>query len=117
MPNNRPKAWEGRQNKGRRTAFRDRRRVLILYYCFSYSPLLTRLSTVKPAFLASVIESGFSLTGELKVEIILRTGRRQHGQTFNGGALSGRRNVNLPPQAAQSPSHNSYSYNGIVVSG
>jgi hypothetical protein len=25
--------------------------------------------------------------------------------------------VNLPPQAAQSPSHNSYSYNGIVVSG
>lgn len=37
-------------------------------YCRSYSPLRTRLRTVKPAFLASVIESGLSSLGVLKPE-------------------------------------------------
>ena len=68
---------------------------------------------MKPAFLASENDTGLVLTGELKVEMILRTGRRQAGQTFKGVALNGRRNVNLQPQAAQPPSHNSYSYIGI----
>jgi len=71
--------------------------------------LLTRFSTVNPAFLASVIESGFSRVGELHVEIILRTGFLQAGHWTKGAALKGRRNANLPPQARQSPSHSSYS--------
>jgi len=63
-------------------------------HCRSYSPLLTRLSTVKPAFLASVTESGLSLIGELNVEMILRTGFLQAGQFVRFGAESGRFNVN-----------------------
>jgi len=78
-------------------------------YWRSYSPLLTRLSTVNPAFLASETESGLSFTGELKDEMILRTGFLQAGQAFNGGADNGRRRVNFPPHTLQSPSHNSYS--------
>jgi hypothetical protein len=78
-------------------------------YCRSYSPLLTRLSTVNPAFLASVTESGLSLMGELKVERILRTGFLQAGQLVKGFAESGRRSVNLPPHTLQAPSHSSYS--------
>jgi hypothetical protein len=84
-------------------------------YCFSYSPFPRRLRTVKPAFLASESDGGLDLTGELKVEMILRTGRRQAGQTFNGAALIGRRNVNWPPHTMQSPSHNSYSYIGMAL--
>ena len=80
-----------------------------LLYWRSYSPLLTRLSTVNPAFFASVTESGLSLTGELKLEMTLRTGFLQAGQWVRGFAESGRRRVNRPPQTLQSPSQTSYS--------
>jgi hypothetical protein len=66
---------------------------------------------VKPAFLASEMESE---RGVLKVEMTLRTGRRQAGQTFSSGASSGRRKVNRPWQTGQFPSHNSYSYIGMA---
>src|ERR1043165_3563763 len=56
-------------------------------YCFSYSPLLTRFRTVKPAFFASEIESAL---GELNVDQILRTGFLHAGQFVNGLAVSGR---------------------------
>ena len=78
-------------------------------YCRSYSPLPRRLSTVKPAFLASLTESGFNFVGELKAENTLRTCRLQAGQRFSSGALIGRRKVNLPPQTTQSPLQSSYS--------
>ncbi len=78
-------------------------------YCRSYSPLLTRFNTVNPAFFASEIETGLSFTGELKVEMILRTGLLHAGHCVKGRADSGRRNVNRPPHALQSPSHSSYS--------
>ena len=78
-------------------------------HCLSYSPLLTFLSTVNPAFLASVTDSGFSFTGELKVEIIFRTGFLHAGHWVRGAAESGRRSVNLPLQTLQSPSQSSYS--------
>src|SRR4051812_34546703 len=78
-------------------------------YCFSNSPLPMRFKTVNPAFLASEIESGFSLVGELNDEMILRTGLRQSGHFSKGGRLTGRFNVNFPPQTLQSPSINSYS--------
>src|SRR5260370_22041762 len=81
-------------------------------YCLSYSPLLTRLSTVKPAFFASEIES---LLGELKEEKTLRTGFLQAGHWLKGAAESGRRKTNLPPQTLQSPSQTSYSYNGMIL--
>ena len=81
-------------------------------YCRSYSPLLTRFRTVKPAFFASLTDT-LSFVGALNVEMILRTGFRQAGQCVNGAAFSGRRRVNRPPQAVQLPSHNSYSYSGI----
>jgi hypothetical protein len=64
---------------------------------------------VNPAFLASVMDSGLSLCGELKVEMILRTGFLQAGHFFNSGALTGRRRVNFPPQTLHSPSQSSYS--------
>ncbi len=79
------------------------------FYCLSYSPLLTFFKTVNPAFLASETESGFNFTGELNVEIILRTGFLQAGQCVSGAAESGRCKVNLPPQTLQSPSQSSYS--------
>src|SRR5688572_31689387 len=75
-----------------------------LRYCRSYSPLLTRLRTVKPAFLASVTERGFSFVGVLKPEMIFRTAFLQAGHFVSSGALSGRRRVNLPPHAEQLPS-------------
>ena len=62
-------------------------------YCFSYSPLPSFLRTVKPAFFASEMETGFSFIGELNVESTLRTGLRQAGQWVNGAALSGRRSA------------------------
>src|SRR5712664_952145 len=79
-------------------------------YCRSYSPLPVRLRTVKPAFLASEMES---VRGELNVERILRTGFLQAGQWVRGAAETGRRRTNLPPQTAQSPSQSSYSYKGM----
>jgi len=82
------------------------------YYCRSYSPLLTRFSTVKPAFLASEIDT---VLGELNWENTFRTGFLQAGHLVKGGAESGRRKVNLPPQTLQSPSQSSYSYNGMSV--
>ena len=82
-------------------------------YCRSYSPLLTRFRTVKPAFLASEIES---VLGELKVDHTRRTGFLHAGHLVKGAAESGRRRVNFPPHAAQLPSQSSYSYNGITVS-
>ena len=78
-------------------------------YCGSYSPLPALLRTVKPAFLASEMESGFSFIGEVNVEMTLRTGFWHAGQCVNGAALSGRRNVNRPPHTVHSPSHSSYS--------
>jgi hypothetical protein len=75
-------------------------------YCLSYSPLLTRFRTVKPAFLASEMESAL---GELNVEKTLRTGFLQAGQWVKGAAESGRRKVNRPPHTLQSPSQSSYS--------
>ena len=78
-------------------------------YCGSYSPLPALLRTVKPAFLASEMESGFSFIGEVNVEMTLRTGFWQTGQWVNGAALSGRRNVNWPPHTVHSPSDSSYS--------
>jgi hypothetical protein len=86
------------------------RQISDLFYCFSYSPLLTRFRTVNPAFFASEIDSAF---GELKVDQILRTGFLQAGQLLSGFAESGRCNVNFPPQTAQLPSQSSYSYNGM----
>src|SRR5271154_1829003 len=77
----------------------------VTYHCFSYSPLRTFLSTVKPAFFASEIESGLSLCGVLKDEMILRTGFLHAGHFSSGGADSGRFSVNLPPQTTQLPSH------------
>src|SRR5258706_4145821 len=79
-------------------------------YCFSYSPLPTRLRPLKPAFFASEIET---VLGELKVENRRRTGFLQAGHWVKGAAERGRRKVNFPPHTLQSPSHNSYSYNGM----
>src|SRR6266446_8585038 len=79
------------------------------FYCRSYSPLPRRFRTVNPAFLASEMETGFNLIGELKVEITFRTGFLQAGHRLSSGALKGRRRVNFPPQTAQFPSHSSYS--------
>jgi hypothetical protein len=87
--------------------------LIPLLYWRSYSPLLTRFRTVNPAFLASEIESAL---GELKVDHTLRTRFLHAGHLVNGAAESGRRNVNFPPHAAQSPSQSSYSYKGITVS-
>src|SRR5579859_767685 len=78
-------------------------------YCRSYSPLLTFLSTVNPAFLASEMDNGLSLVGVLKPEMILRTGFLQAGQLVSGLADSGRRSVNRPPHTLHSPSQSSYS--------
>ena len=78
-------------------------------YCLSYSPLLTFLSTVNPAFFASEMDSGLSLCGVLKPEMILRTGFLHAGQFVSGLAESGRFKVNFPPQTTQWPSHSSYS--------
>src|ERR1035437_1003826 len=78
-------------------------------HCRSYSPLLIFFSTVNPAFFASEMDNGLSLCGELKVEMILRTGFLHAGQCVSGLAESGRRRVNFPPQTLQSPSHSSYS--------
>jgi hypothetical protein len=75
--------------------------------------LLTRLRTVKPAFLASEIES---FLGELKVDHTRRTGFLQAGHWVKGLADSGRFKVNFPPHTTQFPSQSSYSYNGIPVS-
>jgi hypothetical protein len=80
-------------------------------YCLSYSPLLTRFNTVKPAFLASEIDNCF---GELNVENTFRTGFLHAGHWVNGLASSGRRSVNRPPHTLQSPSQSSYSYNGMI---
>jgi hypothetical protein len=71
--------------------------------------LADRFRTVNPAFLASVIESGLSFCGELKLEKTFRTGFLQAGQFVSGAADSGRFKVNFPPQTLQSPSHSSYS--------
>jgi hypothetical protein len=60
------------------------------------------------------MESGLSLCGVLKEEKILRTGFLQDGHLVSSGALSGRWSVKWPPQALHSPSHNSYSYNGMA---
>ncbi len=87
----------------------DSARLADAVYWRSYSPLLTRFSTVNPAFFASVTDSGLSFSGELNVEMIFRTGFLHAGQLVNGLADSGRRSVNFPPHTAQPPSHNSYS--------
>jgi hypothetical protein len=55
------------------------------------------------------MESGLSFCGELKLEMILRTGFLHAGQFVSGLAESGRFNVNFPPQTLHSPSHSSYS--------
>ena len=78
-------------------------------YCFSYSPLLVFFRTVNPAFLASEIESGLSLIGELKLEISFFTGFLHRGQLVSGVAERGRLRVNCPPQTLQLPSFSAYS--------
>src|ERR1041385_9169522 len=78
-------------------------------HCRSYSPLPSRLNTLKPAFLASVTESGLSLVGVLNAEKTLRTGFLQAGQCVSGFADNGRFSANRPPHAGQLPSHSSYS--------
>lgn len=78
-------------------------------YCRSYSPLPVFLSTVNPAFLASMMDNGLSFMGENTLEMIFRTGLRQAGHCFSSGALRGRRSVNFPPQTTQLPSQSSYS--------
>jgi hypothetical protein len=45
---------------------------------------------VKPAFLASLIDTGFVILGTAKLVRILRTGRRQRGQWVNGSRSIGR---------------------------
>jgi len=81
-----------------------------LTYCRSYSPLLVFLSTVNPAFLASLMETGLVMVGVLNPEINFFTDFLQSGQLVSGFADKGRRNVKLPPQTLQSPpSSNSYS--------
>jgi hypothetical protein len=55
------------------------------------------------------MDSGLSLCGVLKPEMILRTGFLHAGQFVSGLAESGRFRVNFPPQTTQPPSHNSYS--------
>jgi hypothetical protein len=82
-------------------------------YCFSYSPLPSRFRTVNPAFLASEMDRGLLCTGELKLEMSLRTGLLHKGHLVSSGALIGRRRVNFPPQTMHSPSQSSYSYSGI----
>src|ERR1035441_6615191 len=97
-------------DSGSKTALRRfKPSTLNQLHCRSYSPLLTFLSTVNPAFFASEMDNGLSLCGELKVEMILRTGFLHAGQCVRGLAESGRRKVKLPPQTLQSPSHSSYS--------
>src|SRR6185295_16517154 len=68
-------------------------------YCRSYSPLFTRLSTVKPAFLASLKETGFVSFGVLKLVMTLRTGFLHAGHFVSSAALNGRRKVKRPPHA------------------
>ena len=87
--------------------------MLLSRYCLSYSPLPSLFSTVNPAFFASEIETAF---GELNEEKTFRTGFLQAGHCVSGLADNGRRNVNFPPHTLQSPSHNSYSYNGMAQS-
>jgi len=79
-------------------------------YWRSYSPWLTRLRTVKPAFLASETESAL---GVLKVDHTRRTGFLQAGHLVRGLADNGRHKVNFPPHTTQFPSQSSYSYKGI----
>jgi len=55
------------------------------------------------------MDSGLSLCGVLKPEMIFRTGFLHDGHFVNGAAEIGRFNVNVPPHTLQSPSHNSYS--------
>jgi hypothetical protein len=55
------------------------------------------------------MDSGLSLVGVLKPDMILRTGFLHAGQWVNGFADSGLLSVNFPPHILQSPSHNSYS--------
>ena len=81
-------------------------------YWRSYSPLLVFFSTVKPAFFASLMESGLRMEGVLKLEMIFCTGRLQAGHLSSGLADTGRRSVKPgPPHGLQSPlsSHSSYS--------
>ena len=54
------------------------------HHCLSYSPLLIFLSMVNPAFFASGMDSGLSLCGVLKPEMIFRTGFLHAGQFVSG---------------------------------
>ncbi len=80
------------------------------FHCRSYSPLLTRFSTVNPAFFASEMETAL---GGFNEENTFLTGFLHAGHLVNSAADSGRRSVNLPPHTLQSPSQSSYSYIGI----
>jgi hypothetical protein len=51
----------------------------IIRHWRSYSPFETRFSTVKPAFLASEIDTGLLIEGVLNPEISFLTGLRQAG--------------------------------------
>jgi len=87
---------------------------LPLPHCFSYSPLLVFLSTVKPAFLASEMERGFRWVGVLKEEMSFLTGFLQAGHFFNSSAERGLCRVKVPPHTLHpAGSQTSYSYNGM----
>ena len=51
--------------------------------------MLVFFSTVKPAFLASLMESGLRMEGVLKLEMIFWTGRLQAGHLSSGLAETG----------------------------
>ena len=59
------------------------------------------------------MESGLSLCGVLKPEMIFRTGFLHAGHLVKGAADKGRFSVNVPPHTLHSPSQSSYSYSGI----
>ena len=60
--------------------------VIAAAYCFSYSPLLTRFNTVKPAFFASETERFF---GELKADHTLPNWFLASGTTGQRGSREG----------------------------
>jgi hypothetical protein len=71
---------------------------------------------VKPAFFASLMDSGLRYVGVLKLEMIFCTDLLQAGHFSSGLAETGRRSVKPgPPHGLQSPfpSQSSYSYIGI----
>ena len=68
----------------------DNRRHEAASYWRSYSPFPTFFKMVKPAFFASLTETGLLAFGVLKLETIFRTGFLQSGHCSSAGRLTGR---------------------------